>query len=101
MLRCGLRGALILCVLASCCAAPTTRCRLAVVGAGTPRTGSTHEVRLASLALERLGLSSHVVDAGYWKWPEHSHMPAAEAVTYTADEQARGGCDRSAERSEP
>jgi hypothetical protein len=84
---------LLLCLLATppqpSAAEPLTRCRLAIIGAGTPRTGSTHEVRLVRLALQHLGFAKRLDDAGYWNWPEHSHMPEAAAKEYRDKEQAR------------
>jgi hypothetical protein len=87
---------LLLLLLARCTVAedeaaerPLTKCRLAIVGAGSPRTGSTHLLRLANLSLGYLGFGAHAQDAGYWKWHLHSKMPPDKAKAHLAYEQAR------------
>lgn len=90
-------GALALALALALCGAARAvrpRCRLVVIGAGTPRTGSTHEMRLARLSLRELGFGRSFDDAGYWKWHEHTKMSADETRKHLEGEQARAQARR-------
>ncbi len=75
--------------LLGCNAEPLTRCRLGIVGAGAPRTGSTHEIKLVKLAVTNFGLDSVFVDMGFWKWDEHKQMDETRARAHREHERVR------------
>ena len=59
--------------LARCsAAAPLATCRLVIIGAGTPRTGSTHEMKLARMALRVRACVAHRCD-GLARWRAVTH----------------------------
>ena len=119
MRRCGAPLALALALALCGVVGARPRCRLVVIGAGTPRTGSTHEMKarrtpsaryaasgrtpsaryaasadaddtqLARLSLRDLGFGDRYDDAGYWKWHEHKQMGAAEAKKHLDGEAVR------------
>ena len=77
----------ILPVLATLLIVSAHGCQLAVVGGGAPRTGSTHQVHLARIALQELGVGELVVDGGYWNWPKHAFLNETEVDIYKKAEQ--------------
>ena len=66
-----------------------SRCRLAVIGAGAPRTGSSHQVQLARVALQQLGVGHFVVDGGYWNWPMHAFLNETESRIHEIADRVR------------
>lgn len=86
--RCGL-GALLLASLLQRCTGGRPECRLVVVEAGAPRTGSTQQNRLALLALTELGLGDHVSDAGYFEYEKHASLNASATAEHLRELKAR------------
>ena len=67
------------------------QCHAVIIAAGAPRTGSTQQLKLVKIALDNMGLTDNVVDAGYWRYQRHvrgNESTLAEEERETAKLQA-------------